>query len=238
MALISQAAKIEPQILLTEKATRAGFRAAFGSAAKRLKTGDFLFLTYSGHGGQLPDLNGDEDDGLDETWCLFDGQLVDDEIYDMLAMLAPGVRVLVLSDSCHSGSVLKDAAILAAATQKENATRYRAMPRDIVSKVYFANKSFYDDILKRTDFKGKGGVKAPALLISGCQDNQLSSDGPFNGLFTGTLKAVWNGGKFSGNYADFHRAIVRRMPRDQTPNYYTVGPPNAAFEGQRPFQAE
>ena len=50
-------------------------------AAKALKPGDLFFLTYSGHGGQVPDVTGDEDDKQDETWCLYDGQLIDDELY-------------------------------------------------------------------------------------------------------------------------------------------------------------
>jgi len=28
---------------------------------------------------------------------------------------------------------------------------------------------------------------------------------------------------------------VQRMPPDQSPNYYRVGPVNALFEGQKPF---
>jgi hypothetical protein len=30
-------------------------------------SGDSLFFLFSGHGGQTEDLNGDEDDGMDET---------------------------------------------------------------------------------------------------------------------------------------------------------------------------
>ena len=63
---------------LTKDATRAKVLAELGEAASVLQAGDLLLFTYSGHGGQLPDMNGDEDDGLDETWCLYDGELVDD----------------------------------------------------------------------------------------------------------------------------------------------------------------
>ena len=75
----------------------------------------FFFLTYSGHGGQVPDVNGDEDDKKDETWCLYDGQLIDDELYYELSRFAAGVRILVLSDSCHSGTVTR-AALMPPAT--------------------------------------------------------------------------------------------------------------------------
>ena len=60
-------------------------------------------------------------------------------------------------------------------------------------------------------------------------------DGTFNGLFTGTLKMVWNGGKFSGTYHDFHKKIVAKMPSDQTPNYFTIGMTNPKFENQKPL---
>jgi hypothetical protein len=38
--------------------------------------------------------------------------------------------------------------------------------------------------------------KATILLLSGCQDNQLSHDGAFNGLFTSQLLKVWKNGLF------------------------------------------
>ena len=78
-------------------------------------------------------------------------------------------------------------------------------------------------------------MKASVLLISGCQDNQLSQDGTFNGLFTGKLKTVWNGGTFSESYRRFHTAIGARMPPDQSPKLSLVGTSNAPFVVQKPF---
>ena len=109
MAAISNKQGMKPTVLLTKKATRAAMLTAMRSAAKTLASGDFFFLTYSGHGGQVPDVNGDEDDKKDETWCLYDGQLIDDELYAELGKFRSGVRILVLSDSCHSGTVTRDA---------------------------------------------------------------------------------------------------------------------------------
>ena len=92
------------QLLTTQATSRALFN-ALDDAAAALAPGDFLFLTYSGHGGQVPDSNGDEEDGLDETWVLYDRQVIDDELYGAWAKFQPGVRIFVLSDSCHSGTV-------------------------------------------------------------------------------------------------------------------------------------
>jgi hypothetical protein len=102
-------------------------------------------------------------------------------------------------------------------------------------RTYRLNKAFYDKLLLNKKAAPKTQVKASVLLISGCQDNQLSADGSFNGLFTGTLLKVWKQGVFKGDYRKFQKDIVRRMPPDQTPNYFREGTPNPAFEGQSPF---
>lgn len=56
---------------------------------------DSLFIHYSGHGGKVEDTNGDEDDGYDETIYPVDhertGQIVDDQLHDMLVKPLPGV---------------------------------------------------------------------------------------------------------------------------------------------------
>lgn len=235
MEAIAAGRGLSTNVLLTKDATREATRTAIRAAANKLVAGDLFVISYSGHGGQLPDLNDEESDGQDETWCLYDGQWVDDEMYAALSEFAPKVRVLLLSDSCHSGTVAKATAITDA-IRDASAIVYRAMPDEVTSRVYFANKSTYDPILADASLaKAAKGVRASVLLISGCQDNQLSADGPFNGRFTGALKRVWNSGKFKGDYRKFHGAIVARMPPDQTPNYYLVGAPDPAFESETPF---
>jgi hypothetical protein len=235
MADLAHTSGFAPTRLITRKATRAAVLGGIAQAAKSLKSGDMFFLTYSGHGGQLPDLNGDEPDGKDETWCLYDGELVDDELYSSWGAFAAGVRILLLSDSCHSGSVSK-ALHYQARARTVLGTVYRAMPDEMALRVYQANRKTYDPILKRRDLsEAFSNVKASVLLISGCQDNQLSQDGTFNGLFTGTLKAVWNGGTFKGSYRRFHTAIGAKMPPDQSPKLSLVGASNPAFMAARPF---
>lgn len=235
MADLAQAGSFSFTKLLTRQATREAVLNGIGDAAKNLKSGDIFFLTYSGHGGQAPDLNNEEPDGMDETWCLYDGQLIDDELYSSWGAFASGVRIFLLSDSCHSGTVSK------AIHYREKSRSglppvYRAMPDEVALRVYQNNKSFYDPILKNRNLsEALSAVKASVLLISGCQDNQLSLDGTFNGLFTGTLKTVWNGGTFGGSYRRFHTAIGSKMPPDQTPKLSLVGASNPAFIAQKPL---
>jgi hypothetical protein len=236
MQAIANHCGYKSKLLLTKQATRDAVRAAVADAAKALKLGDIFLLSNSSHGGQVPDMNGDEDDGQDETWCLYDGELIDDEIYALLGKFVKGVRVFVLSDSCHSGTVTKFMPLhLAAAPVMQGAPRL--MPPDVAHRVYLAHKKFYDDIGRaKENINSEERVKGSVLLISGCQDNQTSSDGEYNGLFTGTLKKVWNGGKFDGDYHSFHKTIVSKMPSNQTPNLFHVGALDKAFEGQHPFE--
>ncbi|KAF8959877.1 peptidase C14, caspase domain-containing protein [Flammula alnicola] len=78
---------------------------------KNAKPNDSLFFHYSGHGGQTPDLDGDEIDGFDEVIFPLDfktkGHIIDDEMHDIMVKPLPrGCRLTGLFDACHSGTVL------------------------------------------------------------------------------------------------------------------------------------
>jgi len=73
------------------------------------------------------------------------------------------------------------------------------------------------------------------VLISGCQDNQVSLDGDKNGVFTGALLKVWNKGKFDGGLRKFHKEIQSRIEVFQSPNFMQLGPVSGTFERQKPF---
>lgn len=241
MSAIATSNKFVVKQLLTNSATRPNVTKEISNAAESLQAGDIFMLVYSGHGGQVPDLNNDEDDYQDETWCLFDGELIDDELYNLFGRFKEGVRILVFSDSCHSGSVTKAAYYHGTAFARTSSTvpqevKYKFMPPDVALRTYRQNQRFYDEILKDRKLKeAPGSVKASVLLISGCQDNQYSGDGSFNSLFTANLLRVWNNGNFNGDYKFFHKSIKRVMPPDQTPNYFWIGKQNPGFEVQKPF---
>jgi metacaspase-1 len=156
MAAIAESRGMQPTVLLTKKATRAAVLAGLRNAAKKLSAGDLFFLSYSGHGGQVPDTSGDEtDDKQDETWCLYDGQLIDDELYLELSRFAAGVRVLVLSDSCHSGSVTR-----APPPPPVPGQRPKLMPAAVAVRVYRDHAAFYDKL--QADVAAAAGKRATA----------------------------------------------------------------------------
>jgi metacaspase-1 len=242
------------KILLTKQCTADALIKNLLSVAKVLEAGDSFFLTYSGHGGQIPDTNGDEDDGLDETWVMYNRMFIDDELHTIFGKFKPGVRVTVLSDSCHSGTVTRTMifASLAKAHRdivkkkkskiseeedeaEEHELRYRLCPREICTKVFTKDKKTYVSLGKENPLGDKTPVGASVILISGCQDNQLSQDGLKNGLFTENLLHVWNGGNFEGDFQSFHKAIQGRMPPYQSPNLFLTGNISAEHLHSKPF---
>ena len=77
------------------------------------RTGDTVWIHYSGHGGRVADNDGDEDDGYDETLIPVDfqrkGQIRDDDLLRLRYLVKPmreGVLMTCLMDCCHSGTVL------------------------------------------------------------------------------------------------------------------------------------
>lgn len=231
-------------ILLDEEATAGAVQETIRAVALNLEPGGFLLLTYSGHGGQLKDPDGsEEDDKKDETWVLYDRQLLDDELNGLWSQFRPGVRVFVLSDSCHSGSVTKLAPYLeimrsfslrkSLGLDDMTEACCKALPDEVAERTYAQNKTLYDGLKKRP--ARSGPVQATVLLISACQDPQVALDGARNGLFTERLLKTWDNGTFSGTYKEFWHQIQMQMPPTQTPNYSLIGPPDPSFEASRPF---
>jgi len=103
-------------------------------AAEHLQSGDIFFVSYAGHGASVRDRSGDEPDRQDETWCLYNGMLLDDYLYSLWARFKPGVRLLVISDSCHSGSVARVRAAASGLARElgvENSTTRSLLPEAI-----------------------------------------------------------------------------------------------------------
>jgi hypothetical protein len=222
--------------LLDRQATKAGMVAAMTSLIGGAHSGDSVVITYSGHGTYAPDTGGDEPDGLDEALCPHDikqGQvLIDDEIHQLFAKRKPGVSILLISDSCHSGTVIRAAPDDADA----EGPRPRFMPmgnwlpdgklprgaggRPPTTAAVIAPSSPWVGTLSAADND---------LLLAGCQEgpNNFSYDARFggrpNGAFTYyALKALKKlaPGK---PYLEWHAEIRKSLPSasyPQTPQLF------------------
>jgi len=100
--------------LYDREATKNNVARAIQEVGRDCAVGDYFIFFYAGHGCQLPDQDGDEQDGKDDAYCLVDANgdlkaaafLRDDDFARMVTTcVARGVNILVISDCCHSGSV-------------------------------------------------------------------------------------------------------------------------------------
>ena len=106
--------------LIDQQATKDNIQKAFATLTNHCRRGDIVYVHFSGHGQQMTDLDGDEPEGLDETWIPFDAynqygkqdngskHLSDDEVNAFLKAIRRKIgsygKILVVVDACHSGS--------------------------------------------------------------------------------------------------------------------------------------
>ena len=231
--------------LLTKKATRANVIAGLDKMATDAKAGDLVVIYYSGHGGnEIPDLNKDEDDPasdrFDESWCLFDAQLVDDELYYQWKKFKKGVRIVVMSDSCFSGDIAK---LMFSAKRGPS----KAMPKKAGEATYKKNKKFYNKLVKELASKElktfktnkKGKIVASLLQISSSQEFQTSNaetdDFPDNSLFTGVFFKVIKSPKNTRSYEQLIKTLKKSMPDSQMPKEQMLGDLNLKLQLNKPF---
>lgn len=160
-----------------------------------------------GHGGQTPDVDGDEDDGYDEVIYPVDfrqaGHIVDDEMHRiMVKSLQPGVRLTAIFDSCHSGSaldlpyiystqgVLKEPNLAKEAGQGllgvVSAYARGDMGSMMSTAMGFIKKATKgDEVYERN--KATKTSPADVIMWSGSRDDQTSQDARIAGQATGAM---------------------------------------------------
>jgi len=103
------------RMVLNQDATRAALEEGITEwLAGNARPGDNVVIFYAGHGSQMWDESGDEDDGLDETLAPADVSptstefdISDDTFNEWLGML-PTDNVVVILDNCNSGTGTRD----------------------------------------------------------------------------------------------------------------------------------
>ncbi|KAL6196864.1 hypothetical protein ACLB2K_032477 [Fragaria x ananassa] len=90
--------------------TGKNIRRAITDLIRSARSGDVLFVHYSGHGTRLPAETGDDDDtGYDECIVPTDMNLItDDDFREFIDQLKKGCRLTIVSDSCHSGGLIDE----------------------------------------------------------------------------------------------------------------------------------
>jgi len=216
--------------LFDQQATGKAMRLAIQTTVAGAKAGDSVVVQYSGHGSFVPDEDGDEPDGTDECLCPHDvstnGPITDDEMFDLYSARQHGVKLLMISDSCHSGTVARFAPITTPPTTKGKNAPQRKV-RFLPPSVFLSRRDAAKLGVSRAMHRSSPPGRYAALLIAGCQDTEYSYDAYFrgrpNGAFTFVALRALGSLSAKATYADWFKRIRRDLPSQQypqTPNLY------------------
>lgn len=209
-------------MILDQEATRDRIVSELGNwLPSVVKPGDLVVFFFAGHGSQMWDTNGDEEDGLDETICptnVVKGDtrhdIPDDELNTMLKGI-PTDNIVVVLDNCHAGSGTRavtpfarpralDRAASVDVPKPANATTSQtAAPDATPASVLEIAAAQADEVAVDAEWPGEGG--APST---------------FNGAFTRSfVRNLWQWP--AASYAEVFEMTAEDLKRDrfaQRPN--------------------
>lgn len=156
--------------LLSREATKDAIREVItGWLSDQAGPGDVAIFYFAGHGAQAFDLDGDEPDGLDETLAPTDilpfstaNDIRDDEF--RLWLTGVGTDVVVILDSCHSGT----------ATRGGN-MRTRSLDRPLPTE----NGKEPERVRQRYDPESMTDGSTTIIELSAAAPNQSAVEGDF-----------------------------------------------------------
>ncbi len=179
------------RLLLNRDATRAAIEEAVtGWLASNARPGDNVTIFFAGHGSQMWDESGDEEDGLDETIAPADVlaasteyDISDDTFNEWLSRL-PTDNVVVILDNCNSGTGTRDVTPF---------SRGRLLARDMnrIERPAAAARRALGD---RVDDTGFDASQTRVLELAAAQPHQVAVDAFFPA--TGGSEA-FHGGAFT-----------------------------------------
>jgi molybdopterin-guanine dinucleotide biosynthesis protein len=182
------------RLLLDKQATRSNFMNHTKDMINLAQKGDSIIITNSSHGTQVPDENSDEPDKMDEAICVISDDhsqidlILDDEFWQMFRQKRPGVQIVMFSDSCHSGTVVRAFDQTAAAIDaKKKFIPWQQLPQNLLKRRTEKPKDFIR-LVEEICLGPK--VPWPVGLMAGCQDNEYSYDAVINGRPNGAFTAI------------------------------------------------
>ena len=179
--------------LIDSEATSANVIAGFEGWLKQgVQPNDRVVFYYSGHGSNVPDLDGDEDDQVDEVLVTHDmkrakvkgratltGVVTDDKLGSLLAAI-PSRNIWVIIDACHSGTMTR---------------AFRMENRSLDSGPVFVKSFAYSGMPAggHSTFSRDAGKGSPSnfVSLSAAGDNEKAIGTSVGGVFTmGLTEAI------------------------------------------------
>jgi uncharacterized caspase-like protein len=234
------------RVLRNAEATKAGIERAFAELIAGTRAGDRVFVFYSGHGSNLPDDDGEEKDGWDETIVAHDaapggkGQIRDDQFARWTADLA-GRRIVMIFDSCHSGTISRGVGVADADRESRYLPPDEQTIREAPNKQAVLTRDFklvHDGLIGDNRISQQSDL----VVISAAQQDQkayaMQAGGQWRGGLTLALLEAYAGD--APTLATLKASVeetIRRLQREQKlkgaqiPQFEF----NAARQGQEPL---
>ncbi|MBV9775113.1 MAG: caspase family protein [Gemmatimonadetes bacterium] len=224
-------------VLRGADATRQAVGGLLAATVRALEPGHTLFVSYSGHGSQVPDMDGDERDRRDETWCLHDAELIDDELVEIWRLAAPGTRVLVVSESCFGGGMGRHGDEVLAAypglPPAPDRPVYRSAGPVMRGVQQFAQPGSCTLRVPSHD----DGIRTSVLMMAAAGEGQKAQEG----LYLHHLLNLWDGGAFRDSFWALHKHLCERVQNDnpqQEPQIMMLGTPDPEFPLEMAFHLD
>ncbi len=180
------------RVLTDADATKADVMARLTDLVGQAKDGrlDHVVFSFSSHGTQVPDTNGDETvDHVDEAFACYDiaqkgsdwdrdTVIVDDELNALLSDIPTGVLVEVVLDTCHSGTGLKGDDLLPGRKPRFLPPPTALGIRRLAPK---SDPQGYQELVRTTP------AATRAVLFAACKADQTSADAYFDGRYNGAF---------------------------------------------------
>jgi len=219
------------RILTDCAATKANILAGLKWLIDGIVKGDSIVFYYSGHGSQVPDINGDEIDGKDEIICPHDINFAnkvyisDDDFRALFKKLPAGVNLEVILDSCHSGTGTRDAMAFEGLPEESQA-RVRHLEPPIDQGFHL---DYSPNLPTKRLLKSKLGAKEKEMAIvaglnhvlwAGCRDYQTSQETNIGGSQRGA---------FTYHFCEILRRTNGSLPRNRVDSLVTAALKRAGF---------
>ena len=233
MQKIAEQLGYNTELLLTTQANKKNLTTYLKEFSSSLQPDDVFLFTFSGHGGRKPQDTPDssEIDRIDETLCLYDEMLIDDELKNIYwPLFKPGVRILCVFDSCHSGGMVKAA--------KHDKWKFsKLIPKDVVKNTFQNNFERYKEINETLKKNLLAKINAAVCIFAACEENQEALAGDDLSLFTFYFNELWAKDKFNDleEFCEIIRSEIHRSDL-HTPNIkYTGLDSKGVFAGKKPL---
>ena len=237
-------AAADVQILIDQDCLKSRILEGWQWLTRGAQPGDVLVFHISGHGSYIPDLQGEEEDLRDEITCLQnfdfddpDSYVSDDEWYQLTQAVDPGVHLLMVKDTCHSGGSSRfigvrqvngvDKIILARTRDLGHYQAGAVIAEEAISNVRFIVPPQLPAEVWQHAGPSRHASRRSSLLhthLMACGEAQTAADayidGDFNGAFTHALCSALRQGAATSSDALIREVALRlRNGYDQVPQH-------------------